>query len=453
MTNLDRVSALATLACAFAAAACSGGAVERAHGPEAASPDDPTPEPGSAQRGETASAARTSSELGAAAADQECGSAQATSWSRDLGAGHHAVPSDVTTDPAGNVLHAMQAIPGEPGGGLTKLGPDGVEIWSRPYGSVVASDDAGNVIVAGAFDAPLDLGFGPLVPSGGADVFVAKLSPDGQPIWARKLGTSADDAPRSLAVDSAGKIALSALTAGTFVFDGQGNPLWEKPFAGALAYDSGGNLLVTGGFVGSEDFGAGPVQSGGASDAFVVKLDPDGKHLFSHVIGDAGNDAEEQIGTSISVDAKGDVILVGELDGGISLFGDAQSMPSAGEQGRLPGAFVAKLDPAGNPLWHRISIAVEDLFDVTTDPDQNLLVAGSLVGDVVPFRRTFVQKLDPGGTLLWEREQLPSDSTGVGAGHGVATDRCGAAFWSAAVRMDGSSPEQPTRALLVRLEP
>jgi hypothetical protein len=445
---MERLKWVASMAAMVCAAACGG--AEPA--PERASHDDDDDGPAKpVERG--AAAPEERAHAGPAPSPLAADCASAKPWTRDLGAGHHAVPSDVATDPFGNVFHAMQSIPGEPSGGLTKLGPDGEQIWKRPYGSVVASDATGHPIVAGAFDEELDFGFGPLAPTGGADVFLAKLSPDGEPVWARRLGTSGNAAPRSLAVDGAGKIAVSTISAGTFVFDAQGKLLWEKPFAGALAYDSSGNLLVTGGFVGSLDFGAGPVVSGGASDAFLVKLDPDGKHIFSHVIGDAANDAEEQIGTSISVDANDNLILVGELEAGISLFGEQQTMPSAGEQGQLPGAFIVKLDPTGSVIWKQITIAVEDLFDVAADAQGNLLVAGSLVGDVVPFRRTFVQKLDPDGNLLWEHEQLPSDSTGVGAGHGVTTDHCGGAFWSAAVRMDGTSPEQPTRALLVRLEP
>jgi hypothetical protein len=60
-----------------------------------------------------------------------------------------------------------------------------------------------------------------------------------------------------------------------------GLTLWSRRFGGtsddvgrAIAVDSGGNVVVTGYFEDTADFGNGPLPSAGSDDIFVVKLTP-----------------------------------------------------------------------------------------------------------------------------------------------------------------------------------
>ncbi len=52
----------------------------------------------------------------------------------------------------------------------------------------LALDNAENLVVAGTFFGQLDLGTGPLVSAGADDVFVAKLTLEGTPLWAKRYG-------------------------------------------------------------------------------------------------------------------------------------------------------------------------------------------------------------------------------------------------------------------------
>jgi hypothetical protein len=54
--------------------------------------------------------------------------------------------------------------------------------------NALALDGAGNLVVAGTFFGQLDLGTGPLVSAGADDVFVAKLTLEGTPLWAKRFG-------------------------------------------------------------------------------------------------------------------------------------------------------------------------------------------------------------------------------------------------------------------------
>ncbi|MBL0743714.1 gliding motility-associated C-terminal domain-containing protein [Chryseolinea lacunae] len=101
---------------------------------------------------------------------------------------------------------------------LMKLDADGDALWVREseggvdqggYGVAVDGDD--NIFVSGRF---YDAGtrFGPISISGagGADVFVAKIDPDGNPIAARSFGDTAFDAGTQVEVDSEGRVLLAA---------------------------------------------------------------------------------------------------------------------------------------------------------------------------------------------------------------------------------------------------
>jgi hypothetical protein len=67
------------------------------------------------------------------------------SWTRAIGLATPNQPSDIAVDASGNVLFATKADRSGGADGLTKLSPSGEVIFTRPFGSVVATDRAGNI--------------------------------------------------------------------------------------------------------------------------------------------------------------------------------------------------------------------------------------------------------------------------------------------------------------------
>src|SRR5207245_356920 len=96
--------------------------------------------------------------------------------------------------------------------------------------------------------------------------------------------------------------------------------------ASGINTDSVGNVVVTGYFYGSIDFGAGPIPSDGPSDLYVVKLDPAGKRLWNRQYGD---EDEVQGGGpvpgcpescfQVAVDGSDNILLGGYFGGTIAL--------------------------------------------------------------------------------------------------------------------------------------
>ena len=269
---------------------------------------------------------------------------------------------------------------------------------SAPQGPILSAVTAtGDLALAGAFFSSIDLGGGPLASAGGLDIFVAKLASDGTSAWSRRLGDSAPQQAQGLAVDPAGNLILSGVFSGNIDFgvtkltgaggtdifvaklDPDGTPIWAKQFGddknqqnAVVAVDGSGNILVSGGFEGSIDLGAGPMVSAGSSDVFVAKLDPNGKHLWSKRFGDT----QEQVGLSITFDSQNNVLLAGSFVGALD-FGGGPLASAGGHD-----VFLAKLDTLGDHVWSkRFGDGAEQYVSaVASDSTGAVLLAGYFTG-------------------------------------------------------------------------
>jgi hypothetical protein len=167
-------------------------------------------------------------------------------------------------------------------------------------GNSVAVDGSGNVAVTGNFSGAIDFGGGTLVSSGTQDLFLAKLSATGGHLWSKRLGGASQfDAGNAVAVDGSDNILLTGYFAGpadfglgamnsagawdVFVakYSPTGAPVWSTSMGGsnidegnALAIDGAGNSVVTGRFFYTVDFGGGAIISAGGADIFLAKYGP-----------------------------------------------------------------------------------------------------------------------------------------------------------------------------------
>ena len=247
-------------------------------------------------------------------------------------------------------------------------------LWSKRLGSTgedtghaVAVDSNGNVVVTGFFQGTVDFGGGGLTSAGDLDSFVAKFSgADGSHLWSKRFGSTDFDRGDEVAVDGSGNVVVTGLFEGTVDFGGggltsvgrydrhdifvakfsgaNGSHLWSKRFGSAdffdagvgVALDSSGNVVVTGWFTGTVDFGGDNLTSAGIDDVFVAQFSgADGSHLWSKRFGSTGNDE----GLGVAVDGSGNVVVTGYFTGTVDFAGGG--LTSAGNS----DIFVAKLAP------------------------------------------------------------------------------------------------------------
>jgi hypothetical protein len=205
---------------------------------------------------------------------------------------------------------------------------------STDHGYAVAMDAVGNVFITGLFEGSVDFGGGTLVGSGSADIFLAKYDAGGNHLWSKWFGGSAYDFGSSVAVDGSGNVVVGgafqgsvdfgeSLSAGSY--DGfvaryapNGSHLWSQRFggididqAGDVAVDGLGNMYVCGSFRATVNLGGGNLISAGVDDVLLAKYGANGLHLWSDRYGGVGSD----VANSIAVDDAGYTVATGSSPG------------------------------------------------------------------------------------------------------------------------------------------
>lgn len=350
---------------------------------------------------------------------------------------------DIVTDANGNVILLGEfgaTVDFEPGAGVTNLtsagstdgsvskyDSDGNLIWAVRIGGTgidtpisVDVDNSGNIYVAGTFQntADFDPGAGTanLTTLGGTDGFILKLDQDGNFVWVKQLGGTADDAAMSVSIDPSGNVVVSGFFRNTVDFDpnagvinttslggadayvvklnSAGNYLWHYAVQGtsnnearALITDASGNVYVTGYFTGTADFDfsaftANQISAGG-DDIFVLKLSSSGVYINATSIGSTGNES----GRNINLDSENNILISGGFSGTVDFD------PGAGTNNKTSGGgvdiYVLKLDNSFNHIWASTATGNSDdeAWTVETDDEDNVYIAG--------FFRTTVD-FDPG---------------------------------------------------------
>ena len=232
---------------------------------------------------------------------------------------------------------------------------------SDPFGVSIAVDAMGNVLLSGSFTGAVDFGSGPVMSPDGYGLYAAKLDPNGDHIWSTRVAdATAPQKNITIATDSAGNALLAASFRGTADLGGMllmsaggldllaaklnaaERHVFSRRFGDAsdqlglaVAADEVGNAVLTGAFDGTLDFGGGPLASAGAQDILLVKLDANGSHLWSKRFGDSAI----QTGVSVVADKANNPVVAGQFYGTVD-FGNG-TLVSAGSS----DIFVAKFSP------------------------------------------------------------------------------------------------------------
>lgn len=322
-------------------------------------------------------------------------------------------------------------------GFVVALDEKGTAQWSRVFGGegddlvkAVAAFPGGGVVVVGSYANELNLGDGVLPSSGADEVFVARLDKSGKRMWARRFGGIGVDGADGVAIDKDGNIAVIGVYGGgakvgdinldehgqqdilLAMLGPDGEPKWAHGWGGeaadegrAVGFDSAGNLLILVEFSREIDFGGGPVKSVGNRDMAVIKLTPDGKHVWSSQWGSL----VDELALGLTVDPAGNAIITGSFDDVLD-FGDGAPMRTAGSE----DVFVTKVKSDGSLAWtKRLGSDDEDIgAAVTSDRFGNVYVTGwfwkSMTHGTTELtsqgkKDAFLVAYDPDGNPLWGR--------------------------------------------------
>ncbi len=237
---------------------------------------------------------------------------------------------------------------------IIKLSSRGTYRWTHAFGGPgidvgwsVALDGDDNVYVTGDFRETVD--FDPRGEhdvrraAGATDVFVIKLSPDGEYLWTRTIGGVDREEVNTVAIDEEGNLYICGFFFGRVDFDPtdgvdersslgsadifltalrtDGSYRWTRTFGGssgqsahAVAVGPGGELALVGLFDGTVDFdpgeGTDERSANGGADVFLTRLTRDGDYLGTLTVGGPGRD----LGLRVAYDPDGNIIYIVNTD-------------------------------------------------------------------------------------------------------------------------------------------
>lgn len=295
------------------------------------------------------------------------------------------------------------------------------------------------------------------------------------------LGGPSFDAANAAAIDSAGNVYLTGETSsGTMrgsalpdrssrdvwvaKLDSSGTQVLYMTYAGGsgndsgkgIAVDSAGNAYITG-YTSSTDFpttsGALNSHSGGAEDAFVLKLDPNGNVLYSTYLGGSGSDH----GLAIAVDTAGSAYIAGQT--GSVAFPTTPGVLQTSNHGGLSDCFVSKLNPGGNSLTYSTylgGLGLDLCAGIAVDTSGNAYVTGTtysfdfptqspLQGSLTGTANAFAAKINAYGSALLYSTFLGGSI--MDNGNAIALDSSGSAYVAGCT----ASPDFPTSLGVVQI--
>ncbi len=278
--------------------------------------------------------------------------------------------------------------------------------WAKAFGGVldedifdVATDAQGNIVIAGAFSGTADYGGGPFTTvNGNSDIVIAKYDSMGNHLWSKQYGGIGIDRAQGVAIDNLGNILVTGVFQNTVDFGGgpvlsnnnshdiftlvlssTGGYLISRTFGGpggddgtAVAFDAQGNGIIVGHITGNVDFGGGPLNYGGSDDGFVAKFSSLGIHVWSRSFGDASAQTIKGVATN----SAGDVFIAGSISGSAD-FGGGTVTSLGGSEGML-----VKYSSSGNYVWARVigGASNQNVNDVAVDTSGNVVIVGQVTG-------------------------------------------------------------------------
>ncbi|PHS63303.1 MAG: hypothetical protein COB12_09775 [Flavobacterium sp.] len=348
--------------------------------------------------------------------------------------------------------------------------------WAKSMGSSnsdrgksIAIDLNGNVLTTGVFFVTSDFdpgaGIHNLTSNGDADIFIQKLDPDGEFLWAKNIGGIFYDYGYAITTDTSGNVYVAGSFkdtvdfdpgAGTYAvtpvgdydffvlkLDSNGDFVWAKTVGGSnedVAYsiiiDDSDNIYITGFFQNTADFdtGAGTeeITSNGSRDIYILKINSAGDFIWAKTIGDDSFDA----GNSITLDSSENIYLTGYFYETVDFDPGAGIHENTSNGGR--DFYILKLSSSGDFVWVKTIGGTggqsqdDEGHSIIIDPSGNAYITGrySLTVDFDPDvgvsnltsngeNDLFIQKLDSDGEFIWAKS---IGSTNPDYGNSISID-------------------------------
>jgi len=267
---------------------------------------------------------------------------------------------------------------------------EGDSLWSRTYGG--AEDDMAWSLAVTSGGGCLLAGWSDSSPGYWEDAYLVRTNSLGDTLWTRWFGSSnADRAQAALPVSDGFLVAGYTNPGAPWVYDmwlmkvsEQGDSLWSRTYGGpgseearALAASSGDGCLLAGN---TDSYGA------GGADIWVVRVDAAGDSLWSCTFGGP----QSEWATAVTPTSDGGYLVAG---------------PTVSYGAGLEDAWVIKLGSGGSEQWSRTygGPGTDYPSAVIETSDGGCLLAGETYSFGASGMDLWLYKMSAGGDSLWCR--------------------------------------------------
>lgn len=269
-----------------------------------------------------------------------------------------------------------------PAGAVTWVRSDGGSGEDTPFG--LAVDSQGNAVITGRFSGTTNIGgvthssqINPNTGLPGLDIFIAKFTASGAPVWTRKAHSKLDDTGIAVTCDNAN------------------------------------NIYVTGQYSDTMTFITQTVNNQVNNAGYVARLSANGDVQWFDKLG-----ATQTYASAIRINANNELYLTGNFLG--TMIIQANAVTSTLTNPYIKKIFLIKLTSSNGALiWSRAQGSDSDVNarGLAIDPTQNVYIGGDFrcnfdqyrdstdtgLWNSVGFRDVFVSKFSPGGGMIWNK--------------------------------------------------
>jgi PKD repeat protein len=319
----------------------------------------------------------------------------------------------------------------------------------------IAYDGNGNVDIVGQFSGTTNLGGANLVANGVQDMFVAQFNAaTGAHQWSKSFGGATSDSAYGVATDTAGDLYVTGYFQGTANFGGAnlstpfttdndlflakftvaGAPLWSKNFPNdandegyGVAVDSQGSVVVIGMLFNSINFSGAPLGSvgtlsapGSQTDVVVAKFTSSGAYSWSLQV---GSSTANESPRSIVFDSAGDVglTMTGSVPinfGGGSVGGFGSGDVIIAKYSGAAGAYMWADRWGGTGDDNTLGLTVDaqnNFYIAGTTPSPSMVMGSTTITSVAGSLTGYEAKVSSTGALVWARQLGGGAAGGLGS--------------------------------------
>jgi hypothetical protein len=273
---------------------------------------------------------------------------------------------------------------------LVRTNAAGDTLWTRTFGSV--GYDYGSSCQQTADCGFIMTGYTKSFGNGNADVYLIKTDADGDTLWTRTYGDTADDCGWSVQQTADGGYIIAGSTysygageADIFLIrtDPAGDTLWTRTYGGTEdCWGSSIHQTADGGYV---------IAGGtGHADVYLVKTDANGDTLWTRAYGGAGDDEGRSVQQT--------------TDSGYVIAGCTSSWDAGGYD-----VYLIRTDANGDTLWTKSfgGTGLEEGYSVQQTADRGFIVAGYVWPRGTGSVDVYLVKTDSLGRVGIEEPEAP----------------------------------------------